>query len=727
MNKTFLTWMLPLLAGAAAHATGILSESFTYPNGPLTEAPASPPWLAHSAPGNGPVLATNGQIRLSGANQESVHVQLPGGPYTADSPAVLFCSFRVKVTSAPGFNGTYFAHFKDPNSLAASGFGARIWISSTNTIAGGILPSGKFRFGIGNGVLATNSSGQINTDLSLNTTNLLVTRFVPETGFATLWLNPTVEADESVLAGDPGTAGRPNPIDVVAYAFRQASGEGAMLIDDLRVGTTFADVAGANNQPVLSGIGRQKTAAGVSTVVIPFTVSDVETPAEDLVVSGSSSNPALVMDASIFFGGSGPDRTVSITPEPDQQGFTTITLSVTDGDGGFSTTSFQLGVGVPTISDIPNQIMPSQAAPKTILFVVGDTETPAASLTVTAASANQILLPGTNIVLGGSGADRTLTLSPAPNQTGLARVTVTVTDGTSSASSAFMLTVNPILGLLRTDDFNRPDGPLVQLDDQWLSNANPASTNLQQTSIIGQRLKLAAVQSEDCSTELPPGQSATPVYAPASGTVFYAGLTVNYQKLPNAAGGYFAHFRDGNNGFRGRIYAATAGAAIGHYRLGVANAANSISSSALLPVDLATNHNYFIVLRYNAGTCESRLWLNPASESSPGIDAVDGTQPITVEAFTFRQNSDIGTVWVDDLRIGTAFSDLLPPALLVGVSNGMVQISWPAVYTGYTLQSSLTLSPFDWSKVPDDPSPSGGNNVVSFPIGSGSRLFRLVK
>src|SRR5260221_10256191 len=200
MKRTFHVWTLTLFTGAASHATGILSESFSYPNGPLTEAPASPPWVAHSAPGNGPVLATNGQIRLSGANQESVSVLLPGGPYAASSPAALYSSFKVKVTSSPGFNGTFVAHFKDTNTSAASGFGARIWISSTNAIDGGSLPAGKFRFGIGNGVLATNSSGQINADLSLNTTNLLVTKFVPATGFATLWLNPADRSDVNLTA-----------------------------------------------------------------------------------------------------------------------------------------------------------------------------------------------------------------------------------------------------------------------------------------------------------------------------------------------------------------------------------------------------------------------------------------------------------------------------------------------------------------------------------------------
>ena len=137
---------------------------------------------------------------------------------------------------------------------------ARATTSCAFPISGGALPSAKFRFGIGNGALATNSSGQIGTDLSLSTTNLLVTRFVPATGLATIWLNPAVESDPSVTATDPGTATRPNPIDVVSYAFRQSTGEGAMLIDDLRVGTTFQDVVTTNHWPTITSVASQNTA-----------------------------------------------------------------------------------------------------------------------------------------------------------------------------------------------------------------------------------------------------------------------------------------------------------------------------------------------------------------------------------------------------------------------------------------------------------------------------------
>src|SRR5260370_40142027 len=46
-----------------------------------------------------------------------------------------------------------------------------------------------------------------------------------------------------------------------------------------------------------------------------------------------------------------------------------------------------------------------------INFTVGDVETPAGSLTVSGGSSNQTLVPDGNIVLGGTGGKRTVTLA----------------------------------------------------------------------------------------------------------------------------------------------------------------------------------------------------------------------------------------------------------------------------------------------------------------------------
>src|SRR5262249_49423524 len=55
---------------------------------------------------------------------------------------------------------------------------------------------------------------------------------------------------------------------------------------------------------------------------------------------------------------------------------------------------------------------------------------------------NAGLVPQGNLSLGGGGANRMLTISPAANQTGTARITVTVSDGALSTSGSFILTVN---------------------------------------------------------------------------------------------------------------------------------------------------------------------------------------------------------------------------------------------------------------------------------------------
>ncbi|MBK8285973.1 MAG: DUF11 domain-containing protein [Ahniella sp.] len=68
-------------------------------------------------------------------------------------------------------------------------------------------------------------------------------------------------------------------------------------------------------------------------------------------MSGTSSNTALVPNANIVFGGSGASRTVTVTPVADLSGSATITVSVTDGNGGTSSDTFLLTVN--PVNDAP--------------------------------------------------------------------------------------------------------------------------------------------------------------------------------------------------------------------------------------------------------------------------------------------------------------------------------------------------------------------------------------
>jgi endonuclease/exonuclease/phosphatase family metal-dependent hydrolase len=75
-------------------------------------------------------------------------------------------------------------------------------------------------------------------------------------------------------------------------------------------------------------------------------------------------------------------------------------------------------------------------------------------LTVTASSSNPTLVPNANIVVGGSGVSRTVTVTPVVNQTGTATITVTGGDGVSTASDTFVVTVGAAPVITSTNNYS---------------------------------------------------------------------------------------------------------------------------------------------------------------------------------------------------------------------------------------------------------------------------------
>jgi hypothetical protein len=102
----------------------------------------------------------------------------------------------------------------------------------------------------------------------------------------------------------------------------------------------------------------------------------------------------------------------------------------------------------PTIapSPAPDQSTLVNKAAGPINFVVGDVETPAASLVVTASSSNTNVVPNTSanitVLTSSNPSARCLLITPAPDKTGVTIITVTVTDGDNmTATSTFTLNV----------------------------------------------------------------------------------------------------------------------------------------------------------------------------------------------------------------------------------------------------------------------------------------------
>jgi hypothetical protein len=113
----------------------------------------------------------------------------------------------------------------------------------------------------------------------------------------------------------------------------------------------------------------------------------------------------------------------------------------------------RLGTTPPTISPITNRTILANTSTGPIAFTIGDDLTPVGSLLLGQESSNTNLVPVANIVFGGSGANRTVTVTPLSGQTGAATITVIVTDAKGARGLAtFELTVvaaapnQPILG-----------------------------------------------------------------------------------------------------------------------------------------------------------------------------------------------------------------------------------------------------------------------------------------
>src|SRR5262249_50443935 len=108
--------------------------------------------------------------------------------------------------------------------------------------------------------------------------------------------------------------------------------------------TVTVSGGGTKNPPTISTNADAITEKKKTKPVIPFTVDDKEKTKRILVVSGQSANPTLNPLCNIFFGGSGGNRTVFITPAVDQTGTATITVTVTDAGGLTDDTSFKVTV-----------------------------------------------------------------------------------------------------------------------------------------------------------------------------------------------------------------------------------------------------------------------------------------------------------------------------------------------------------------------------------------------
>ena len=453
-----------------------------------------------------------------------------------------------------------------------------------------------------------------------------------------------------------------------------------------------------------------------TSAALPFLILDAETPAKDLTLLAVSSDSEVIPAANVVFGGSGADRTLTITAGT-QPGCCRLSVYVIDPGGKSNSLSFAVTVLpdnlAPSISTIPNQNTLVSVPTPAIQFEVSDPETSADRLLVTAVSGNPSLVPNTSSALafGGSGSNRTISITPAAGQLGVAPIRVNVSDGTNTTSTVFPLVVVPSAATLLYEPFSYTDGSLLTNSGFLWNNRSGVYGQCQVSS---GKLQITAAQTEDVTGPLIGGP-----YAKGSNTVLYASFQLKFLSLPGFTSGYFAHFGSGA-ALRGRISAGTLNAQPGFFHLFVANGSDT---NSMLAWNLSTNVAYTVVARYVIDPPTTTLWLNPAGESDPGATATDSATSASISAFGFRQDADIGAAMqIDDLRVGLSFASVTsaiapaPIPLNIQRDGSNVILSW--ANAAFTLQSAPAANGI-FTNIPAALSP------YTNPMAGPARFFRL--
>ncbi len=478
-------------------------------------------------------------------------------------------------------------------------------------------------------------------------------------------------------------------------------------------GRIFATPKGAASNRFRFGIGNASSAASTNWPV-DLNIDQTYTIVTRLVVSNATAtlwiNPTAESDPSIT--GIDVASASSISSFSWRQDKDIGVLAVGELVVASSFGEALHGNTTPSIFNLPDQTMGAGAS-NSIPFVIGDVETTADFLTVSAWASDTNLVPG--ITFSGTDSNRTVTIATPPNVLGTSSVTVLVTDGFTTNSDSFVVTVLP--ALLFWEDFPYADGALITNGTPIWSHHGGATGEIQ---VVAGQIVLKTPQTEDVNITMPYGP-----FAPTAGVILYTSFRVNFLQEPGTGGDYFAHFN--TNGTRCRLFANTVNALPEKFRLGIANASGGIPQP--LAIDLSTNVNYLVVLRYNSATATSTLWVNPLSETAPGTNAVDLAAPNTISSFGFRQSSNIGLVTVDDLRIGLSFEAVTgfgaPRLRVANLTDGAIQLSWPVSAVGFILQIKTEF--VDWQDLLLPPSVVGSENVVTdFPFDNPT-FYRLRK
>ncbi len=207
-------------------------------------------------------------------------------------------------------------------------------------------------------------------------------------------------------------------------------------------------VRSRNDLPTLGVIPPQAGPENNSIGPIPLTFDDVETAKALLLFSVTSDNKELFAPGN---SGVEPGGLV-LRPSSNRSGSATVTVTVTDRDGGQASQSFPVTVrkvnAAPVIRLLvgaDQSMLEDGTSVVPIEIQDRDSDLALVKVSVASTSSNPLLFGVGSLVLSGSGGSRLLTIKPSPDQSGSAVLALTATDSEgATASVAFQVTVTPV-------------------------------------------------------------------------------------------------------------------------------------------------------------------------------------------------------------------------------------------------------------------------------------------
>lgn len=230
MKKLLLPLAIVFAGSIGLRASVLFSDTFTYPNGSLTNG--NDGWLQNGTSAATPIQVTAAKAVL-GTSGQDVNAALPGGAYTLINGSSIYLGATINVTSAQS-SGDYFLHW-------APATGSTIFISRTEIRkdVGGL----GFNVGLIQTASATVSWGSgvytFGQDYRLVVGFNSVSGTLNDTG--DVWVNGTQEVNGAVWS--PSANAEPTVLGSINLRQGSASAAAALSVDDLIVATTYNEAA----------------------------------------------------------------------------------------------------------------------------------------------------------------------------------------------------------------------------------------------------------------------------------------------------------------------------------------------------------------------------------------------------------------------------------------------------------------------------------------------------